>query len=196
MSLFAGGSRVYQYEQTRDTSHLETLTMQSMTLPGAAILVATLLAGCGAESGPTASNTPSLAAGGIDRTVVHESQVLDLDETYVNPCNGETVHLTGTLVGHTNFVNDLHSEFHATISETGTGLTTGTSYTSHSTFNEVFNSPTEAALNLTHSFRDAVHVISSPAGLSFRLKHTFHVTVLPHGGFNVTKEIDSAVCQG
>lgn len=161
------------------------------------MLAAALMTGCGSESDPTAANTPSLTADATNRaTTVHESQTFPLDETYVNPCNGETVHLTGTLVGHSNFVNDLHLEFHATISETGTGLTTGASYTSHSTFNEVFNSPTEAALDITFSFRDAAHFISSPAGLSFTLKHTFHVVVTPSGDFKVTKEIDSAKCQG
>ncbi len=171
--------------------------MRSLTAVPAAMMMATLLPGCGAESGPTAESSPGPAAASTDQAlVVHESQTFPLDETYVNPCNGETVHLTGTLVGHSNNVDNQHSEFHATISETGTGLTTGVSYTSHSTFNEQFNSPTVDALNFSYSFRDAVHINSSPAGLSFTLKHTFHVVFFPSGDFKVTKEIDSAVCRG
>ena len=171
--------------------------MRSLTLTGAAMLAAAMMIGCGTDSNPTEANTGNLAADGVNATsAIHESQKFALDETYVNPCNGETVHLTGTLVGHSNIVNGLHREFHATIAETGTGLTTGTSYTSHSTFNEVFNSPTGPALDYSYSFRDAVHVISSPTGLSFTLKHTFHVVGLPSGEFMVTKELDSATCQG
>ena len=171
--------------------------MRSLTLTGAAMLAAAMMTGCGTGSSPTEADTGSLVADGLNATsAVHESQVFALDETYVNPCNGETVHLTGTLVGHSNIVDALHLEFHATIAETGTGLTTGTSYTSHSTFNEVFNSPTGTALDYSYSFRDAVHVISSPTGLSFTLKHTFHVVGLPSGEFMITKELDSAECQG
>jgi hypothetical protein len=171
--------------------------MRSLTLTGAAMLAAAMMTGCGTGSSPTEADTGSLTADGLTATsAVHESQIFALDETYVNPCNGETVHLTGTLVGHSNIVDALHLEFHATIAETGTGLTTGTSYTSHSTFNEVFNSPTGTALDYSYSFRDAVHVISSPTGLSFTLKHTFHVIGLPSGEFTVTKDVESATCQG
>jgi hypothetical protein len=46
----------------RDISHLENLTMRSLTLTGAAILAAALSTGCGAESGPTAENASGLLA--------------------------------------------------------------------------------------------------------------------------------------
>jgi hypothetical protein len=167
-----------------------------MTLAGAAMLSVAFIAGCNSSTSPTTADTVNPGAGGLAAAPIHESQFLELDETYVNPCNGETVHLTGTLVGTSNNVDYLHLEFHATIAETGTGLTTGTSYTSHSTFNEVFNSPTVDALNVSYSFRDAVHVISSSPRLSFTIKHTFHVVVLPSGEILVTKELDSATCQG
>jgi hypothetical protein len=63
-----------------------------------------------------------------------------VEESLVNPCNGETVQVAGTLVGQVNVVdtrehldagNALHYEIHAVISETGTGLTTGATYTLH-----------------------------------------------------------------
>src|SRR5215208_2841798 len=103
--------------------------MRPLTLTVAAVVGATFLTGCEAGLGPTAENPSGLSAAA---TAVHSQQVLDLDETYVNPCNGETVRMIGTLVGGMNSVDDLHQTFHATISETGTGLTTGASYTSHS----------------------------------------------------------------
>jgi hypothetical protein len=165
--------------------------MRPLTMTGAAMVMATLLTGCGAES-PTAENASGLTAAA---TAVHSRQEFALDETYINPCNGETVHVIGTLVGLMNFVDDLHQEFHAVISETGTGLTTGASYTSHSTFHEEFNSPTEAAVNLTVSFRDAVHINSTTRGLSFTLLNTFHLVQVPSGEFKVTKEVESATCR-
>jgi hypothetical protein len=168
--------------------------MRYLTLTGAAIL-ATLLTGCGAESGPTAEDEPALMAA---VTADHSQQNFALDETYVNPCNGETVHLTGTLVGLTNIVDDgQHQEYHAVISETGTGLTTGASYTSHSTFHEEFNSPTPEAVNFTFSTRDAVHINSSTQGLSFTLLTTFHFVQAANGVFNkLTKDVESATCRG
>ena len=139
-----------------------------------------------------AENAPGFTAAA---TAVHSQQEFALDETYVNPCNGETVHLTGTLVGLMNFVDDLHQEFHAVISETGTGLTTGAAYTSHSTFSEQFNTPTGPAVNFTASFRDAVHINSSTLGLSFTLLNTFHLVQVPSGEFKVTKDVESATCR-
>ncbi len=170
--------------------------MRSLTLTGAAVLAAALMTGCGAESGPTAENGLGLAADAA--TAVHSKQNFPLDETYVNPCNGETVHLTGTLVGLTNIVdNGQHQEYHAVISETGTGLTTGASYTSHSTFHEEFNSPTPEAVNFTVSIRDAAHINSSTPGLSFTLLFTFHFVQAATGEFNkFTKYVESATCRG
>lgn len=192
MSLLAAKGRVYRYEQLRDNSHLETLTMRSLTLTGAAMLMATLT-GCGAES-PTAENAAGLSAA---VTADHSREQFALDETYVNPCNGETVHLTGTLVGLTNLVDDgQHQEYHAVISETGTGLTTGASYTSHSTFHEEFNSPTPEAVDFTFSTRDAVHINSSTPGLSFTLLFTFHYVQAANGFNKLTKDVETATCRG
>ena len=152
------------------------------------------MTGCGTES-PTAENAPGPSAA---VTADHSRDVFALDETYVNPCNGETVHLTGTLVGLTNLVNDgQHQEYHAVISETGTGLTTGAAYTSHSTFHEEFNSPTPEAVNFTFSTRDAVHINSATRGLSFTLLTTFHFVQAANGSFNkLTKDVETATCRG
>jgi hypothetical protein len=201
MSLFAVKGRVYRYEQLHDTSHAENLTMQSLTLTGAAMLAAALMTGCGSDSDPTAENTPGLTADAAEHyTAVHVSETFALDETYVNPCNGETVHLTGTLSGEDTFVGTsdyfLHHEVNAVISETGTGLTTGASYTSHSIYNERFNSPTLSAVDFTFGYRDAVHVNSSTPGLSFTLLNTLHFVQIPSGEFKLTQVIDSAECRG
>src|SRR5215218_769809 len=89
-----------------DLSHLETLTMRSLTLTGTAILTAALLTGCGAEAGPTAENIPGLTADATDHNVADHFKIVvpgifDVE----NPCNGELIILSGeeidqlTLVG-------------------------------------------------------------------------------------------------
>jgi hypothetical protein len=167
--------------------------MRSLTLTVAAVVGATFLTGCEAGSGPTAENASGLSAAA---TAVHSQQVLELDETYLNPCNGETVHMTGTLVGGMNSVDDLHQVFHATISETGTGLTTGASYTSHSVYDEKFNTPRETAVNFTFDYRDGVHINSATRGLSFSLVNSAHFVLMPTGDFKLTKDLESATCRG
>jgi hypothetical protein len=65
---------VHQYEQVWDISHLETLTMRSLTLTGAAMLAAVLLTGCSSDSDPTAANTAGpLADATSSQTVDHFS---------------------------------------------------------------------------------------------------------------------------
>ena len=61
MSLFTGKGRVHQYEQVHDPSHLETLTMRSLTLTGAAMLTAALLTACAGDDAPSAPTTPEAA---------------------------------------------------------------------------------------------------------------------------------------
>lgn len=62
MSPFAGSRRLYRYKHLRDIPHVENPTMRSLTLTGAALLIGTLLTGCGAESGPTAENFSGFSA--------------------------------------------------------------------------------------------------------------------------------------
>jgi hypothetical protein len=177
---------------------METLTMRSLTLTGAAMLMGMLLTGCGAESGPTAESAPGLTADATSHNTADHFSLNELvADTLVNPCNGETVQLAGTLVGQVNLVdtrehldagNALHYEIHAVISETGTGLTTGATYTFHANYHEVFNSPTVAALNFTFSQQDRGHVNSTTPGLSFGGHSFIHVVGLPSGEVKVTRE--------
>jgi hypothetical protein len=199
MALFARGWRVYRYEQLRDTSHLENLTMQSLTLTGAAMLAAALLTGCGAESGPTAENVPPLTADAT-LTADHSSSIIPLDEIFVSPCNGETIHLTGTLRAEDTFVGTsdgfLHHELQVVVSETGTGLTTGATYRSHDVNHEGFNSPTPEAPNLTFTYNETFYFISTTPALSFRGQFAFHFVALPSGDFKITRDFGSLACQG
>jgi hypothetical protein len=107
--------------------------MRSLTLTGAAMLAAALMTGCAAESGPTAETAPGLTA--ERHTAEHSSTTYQFEDYVGNPCNGETVHLTGIGVQQTNVVDDgadvLHYELQLVEDITGTGLTIGASYRSH-----------------------------------------------------------------
>jgi hypothetical protein len=192
MSLFTGKGRVHQYEQVHDLSHLENLTMRSLTLTGAAMLAAVLLTGCGSDSDPTAANTAGpLADATSSHTVDHFSinEPFPGAEVFVNPCNGETIQFTGTLVGQVTSM-DTHYELHIVISATGTGLTTGAAYTFYVNQHESFNSPTPEALNFTYRFLERDKATSTTPGLSFAGHSYFNFVALPDGTFKITRDSD------
>jgi hypothetical protein len=165
-------------------------------LTGAAMLVAVLLTGCGAEAGPTAETAPGLAA--ERHEAEHSSITYPLDDSIVNPCNGEKIHVTGYVLEQINVVDvgggELHFEMHDVVHETGTGVATGASYRLHDVTQEGFNSPSGAARNLTYTFRDKYHVMSKTPGLSFTGQFFLHVVVLPSGELKVTRELGSVEC--
>ncbi len=172
--------------------------MRPLTLTGAAMLAAALMTGCGDESGPTAENQPALTADATT-TATHTSSITPLDEIFVSPCNGEGIHVTGTLRAEDNFVGTsdyfLHHELQVVVSETGTGLTTGASYRSHDVNHESFNSPTLEAPNLTFTFHETFYFISTTPGLSFRGQFFEHFVALPSGDFKITRDVGSLECR-
>jgi len=173
--------------------------MRSLTLTGAAVLAAALITGCGADSGPTAETTPALTA--ESHTAEHSSTSYTFEDYVSNPCNGETVHLTGIGAQQTNVVDGggsvLHYEIQLVENITGTGLTTGASYRSHNVIEEGFNEPTGSALNVTYTFREESYVMmSTTPGVSFRAGALFHFVGLPSGEFKVTRDLESLECRG
>src|SRR5215213_8698128 len=123
--------------------------MESLSLSGAAILTAALLTGCGAESGPTAENTPGLTA---DAKIADHFQVREVITFEVeNPCNGELITFTGesfyqmTVVGTQEEGPDagtpVHFAFQGVVQVTGTGSESGASYTLYDTYHEGYNAP-------------------------------------------------------
>jgi hypothetical protein len=206
MSLFTGKGRVHQYEQVHDISHLENLTMRSLTLTGAAILTAALLTGCGAEAGPTAENVPGLTADATDHNVAdHFNSVVTGTFDVESPCNGELIILSGeernqfTLVGSREALDAgfwLHMEFQQQVRAIGTGLETGATYTLKDMFHENFNSPNEPAPHFTYSAHGTSHVTSDLPGLSFDIHFVFHVVGPSGKDFKVTREVESVTCGG
>ena len=179
--------------------------MRSLTRTGTALLTAALLVGCASESGPTES-TLGLAASAADHnTVEHAVYTIAITELDLNPCNGEQVQLAGTLVGQLHLVgpedalangDKLHERVHEVVSETGTGLTTGASYTLHATYSEGFNTPNFPAPNATFTELQKIRVTSSTPGLTYTAVAAFHLIGLPSGEIKVTREQpDQNVCE-
>jgi hypothetical protein len=172
--------------------------MRSLTLAGPVMLMAVLLTGCGADSGPTAEDAPALMA--ERHTAEHSSTTYTFEDDVGNPCNGETVHLTTVGVQQTNVVDGggdvLHYELQLVEDITGTGLTTGASYRSHNVIEEGFNTPTGSALNATYTFREESYVmLSTTPGVSFRAGALFHFVALPSGEFKITRDLESLECR-
>ncbi len=197
MSLFTGKGRVHEYERVHDLSHLENLTMRSLILTGAAMVAAALLTGCGTETGPTAETAPGLTTD--SRSATHISDTVPITETDINPCNGETIQLTGIIVFQENhvFVDDveIHREGTARVLETGVGQTTGASYSFRLILHEGFNTPNLPAPNFVYNFRQAYRVTSSTPGLDYTALAVFHVVGLPSGEFKVTRAVESVECR-
>jgi hypothetical protein len=173
--------------------------MRALALIGAVILTGAFGTGCGPESGPTGENGPTLVAA-AKKTAEHLSSVTPLDEIFFDsPCNGEDIHMTGTLSAEDTFVGTddgvFHHELQVVVKESGTGLTTGATYRSDDVNHEGFNSPTGDAANLTFTYNETYYFISPTPGLSFRGQFAFHYVGLPDGDFKVTRDVGSLECR-
>lgn len=164
--------------------------MRFLTLTGAAMLAAALLTGCGSDPDPTAANTAGPLADATSSPTVDHFLINDPfpgAEVFANPCNGETIQFTGTLVGQVTTMLT-HFELHTIISATGTGLTTGAAYTFSVNHHESFNSPTPEALNFTYRFLERDKATSTTPGLSFAGHAYFNFVALPDGTFKITRD--------
>ncbi len=172
---------------------------QAVTLTGAAMLAAALLTGCGADAGPTAATTRGPAE--ERRVATQVSFTLPLDETFVSPCNGETIHLTGTLSAQSNLIaastasDTLHYEIQVVVSETGTGLTTGAAYRSHDVNHEGFSAPADDQFYSHFTEGEKFYFISSTPGLSFRGQFFVHFVNPGSGDFKFTRDVGSLECR-
>jgi hypothetical protein len=178
--------------------------MRSPNQTAATMLAAVLMTGCGSESNPTAEEGAAVAAAIDHNAVDRTTYTFAISETNINPCNGEVVELAGTLVGHAQLVGPqdaldhgekLHEEVHEVVSETGTGLTTGASYSLHATYTEGFNTPNFPAPNATFHERQKIRVRSTTPGVTYTALATFHLVALPSGELKVTRfDKDEFVC--
>jgi hypothetical protein len=195
MSLFAGGLRAYPYEPC-DIPPMESLTMQSPTLAGTALLMGTLLTGCGAELGPTGENAPALRAdAAAPSTPRHTTTVEPFTESLVNPCNAEVIVFSGEGTNKVTDVRGLHVELQGSGSGTGTGPESGATYAYNLVFHESFNTPSPTAPQADFFANANARVRSSLPGLSFTAHFVFHAVALPSGEFKVTRNVDRVECK-
>jgi hypothetical protein len=161
-------------------------------------MVTALLTGCGAEAGPTAATTPGPTA--ERRVATQVSSTIPLDETFVSPCNAETIHLTGTLSARSNLIaaetagDTLHYELQVVVSETGTGLTTGASYRSHDVNHEGFSAPADDEFYSHFTEGEKFYFITRTPGLSFRGQFFVHFVNPGSGDFKFTRDVGSLEC--
>jgi hypothetical protein len=182
----------------RPTTHLEIYPMRSLTLAGAAILAGALMAGCNAETEPTAENVATLTAD--QKFADHTVTVLPFEDIIPNPCNGEDVHFIGTITQQATRVGPgdgfTHVDINEVFSVTGTGLTTGLTYTSQGTYHLSFQSPTPEAFQVAFTERQTFFFRTATPGLSFKGTGAFHLVDLPDGEVEkVTTEFDRLECR-
>jgi hypothetical protein len=173
----------------------------------AAILVAAAaVAACSSEpdhliTGPAA---PSFAIDAGHNSADHFTIDEPFELQLQSPCNGELIDLVGRETGQINAVdkrenldngNSVHFEHHGSIEATGTGQTTGATYTLDDVFHEQFESPSVPAPQVSISLRETLRVASSISGLGFRVNVLFHLVHQPGAeDVRVTKDVVSAKC--
>jgi hypothetical protein len=178
--------------------------MRSLTFTRVAILMAAFLPGCGSESSPTAEDGPGLTAYAIaHNTADHFKTVDPVTFEVVNPCNGESITFRGTAESQVTYVDTrehldagsaVHVEFQQHTTATGTGATSGATYTINDIYHEGFESPNPQASHATFSVHGTTRVRSNVAGLSF-LAHSVFQAVIPSGqDFKVTTSLDRLTC--
>lgn len=164
------------------------------------------MTGCGGDSGPTAENAPSLAAGATDHNAADHFQSVDAVTFEVeSPCNGELIVFSGEARSQSTVVDTrehldagswLHMELQQQTRATGTGPESGAGYAINDIYHEGFESPNPPAPHATFSGHGTTHVTSDLPGLGFDLRFLFH-GVIPSGkDFKVTRLVESVECKG
>lgn len=171
--------------------------MRFPTQTGAALLALVLTTGCRADADPTGENAPALTPD-LDMTVNHFTSVTPLDYIFISPCNGEEIHVTGTLSARETFLgtgDGVHRALQVVTSETGIGLTTGATYQSHDENHEVFSAPTSESDFRTFTYHETFYFMTQTPGLSFRGKFLAHFVETPDGEGKVTRDVGSLECR-
>ena len=122
-----------------------------------------------------------------------------VDGFIVNPCTGEVVHLTGTVLTVIHETQDASGGGHRIVQSVSQGVQgvseTGTRYVAPTGFNEATsdNGP-NAQSNLTNVSRS--HLVSQSSSDNFWVLFVIHGTVNANGELTVSFEKPKADCQG
>jgi hypothetical protein len=173
-------------------------------LAAGALLTAALITACTEDQPATAPATPSFAEDAGHNSTDHFKIDEPIEFQLQSPCNGELIDLVGRETGQINAVdkrenldngNAIHFEHHGRVQATGTGATTGATYSVNDVFHEGFESPSVPAPQVTVSFRETLRVTSSTPGLGFSVRVLFHLVHQPPADdVRITKDIESVKC--
>lgn len=148
---------------------------------------------------PTASSQPAEPTLTADVTAEHTTTTELVDDIMISPCNGESIHFTGSFVEQLTLVGPdagaTHAELEDVFSGTGLGLTTGLSYSVQGAHHISFQSPTPEAFQTAYTERDRFSFNTSAPGLSFAATFLVHLVDLPSGEEKVTHEVESLECR-
>jgi hypothetical protein len=179
--------------------------MRNLTLAAAAMLMTSTLLACGSEDSPTAPAMPSLSVEEAGHNAADHFKFTEAVGFEVeSPCNGEIIFFSGEGISQLTVVDtrenldagfSVHREYLARVTATGTGPTSGASYTINDIFRETFQSPSPPAPQVTFSAGGTFRVTSDEPGLSFVGHFGFHGLVTPDGEFKVTRDVGNLVCE-
>jgi hypothetical protein len=177
--------------------------MRIERLATSALFAAAVLTGCAGDDAPTA---PALAVGDAGHNAAdHFRTRTTVDFEIESPCNGEVIAFSGEEIDQMTFVGtrealdagqDVHEEFQANVSATGTGPVSGATYAIHDVAHETFDSPSPPAPQFTFSFHETLHVTSGVPGLNFVFRQLIHLVKQPSAdAFKVTQDVETAECR-
>ena len=149
---------------------------------------------------PTASSQPAEPTLTADVTAEHTTTTELVDDIMISPCNGESIHFTGSVVEQLTLVGPdglgaTHFDLEEVFSGTGLGLNTGLSYSVQGAHHISFQSPTPEAFQTAYTERDRFSFNTSTPGLSFDATFLVHLVDLPSGEEKVTHEVESLKCR-
>jgi hypothetical protein len=153
------------------------------------------------DNSPPATSGPNLAAQETRHLTFQDPIAFDV----VSPCTGELVHITGqqdqqlTIVGPPDLIesgNETHIEQLETVTGTGTGIVSGTTYAIRDVFHVGFDSPSITATHGTFTSVETLHAIGAQQGQSFLIRFASHTTFLPSGEVNTTFDTQASKCIG
>jgi hypothetical protein len=139
------------------------------------------------------------AAAGAGAVAETETVRTPVDDFVVNPCTGEVVHVTGTVLTVIHLTQDASGGGHRIVQSINQGIQgvsdTGTRYVAPGGFNEATsdNGP-NAQSNLTAISRS--HLVSQTSTDNFFVLFVTHGTVNANGEVTVVVEKLIAECQG
>ena len=172
----------------------------------AGVLLGAALAACDQNGAAPSPTEPSFAIDAGHNAAEHIKEVNQVSFEIVNPCNGEVIVFSGTEVLRATFVDkpenlengfSVHNNLVSQVDATGTGPSSGATYSIHDIVTQNFESPSPPAPQFTASFHDTAKVTSSDPALDFTIKQLVHVLLNPGTAeFTVTKDQLEVTCQG